>query len=316
MSSSTVKMYCSKLLWGTLAASFLGTRCVRPLRAPTTNVIRSIHASHARYYATRQKHEDDDTLHGKSQRLIGRRKHIAPSYRPRGANQEAYVKALNDPEVPVVLGVGPAGCGKTLFACIAAVDALRRGDVTRIILTRPVVSVEEELGFLPGDIVRKMDPWLQPLFDVLLEFYTQRDIDGMMAGGVIEISPLGFMRGRTFKRAFVLADELQNSTPGQMLMLLTRVGSNCKLVITGDLRQSDLPGGVNGLGDFIQRYKSFRESGIVPEIHLCELDAGDVERSAVVRRVNDIYQGSTAGSSDAAMIPFSSLPKHTFSSSL
>jgi len=164
-------------------------------------------------------------------------------YEPRTPNQQIYVDALNDPAVPVVFGIGPAGSGKTMFACLAAVNALKSGAVSRIVMTRPVVSVDEQLGFLPGDIQRKMDPWVRPLFDVLLESsYSQVDIDRMIAHGVIEIAPLGFMRGRTFKHTFVLADELQNSTPSQMMMLLTRIGTGCKMVVTGDVYQSDLRG--------------------------------------------------------------------------
>ena len=240
------------------------------------------------------------------------------TYVPRTPNQQIYVDALNDPAVPVVFGIGPAGSGKTMFACLAAVNALKSGAVSRIVMTRPVVSVDEQLGFLPGDIQRKMDPWVRPLFDVLLESsYSQIDIDRMIAHGVIEIAPLGFMRGRTFKHTFVLADELQNSTPGQMMMLLTRIGDGCKMVVTGDVGQSDLRG-VNGLADFMSR---FRRAGSMGEygsgsgsergdISLCELDSGDIQRSAVVQRVHDMYHIPSVRKEDAAMIPFTSLPKH------
>ena len=216
----------------------------------------------------------------------------APLYRPRSENQRRYVDALSNSDTSVVVATGPAGCGKTMFACSAAVQALKEGEIERVILTRPVVSVEEELGFLPGDIVRKMDPWLQPLFDVFLEYYTQREIDDMMANGVLEISPLGFMRGRTFKRVFVIADEMQNSTPGQMLMMLTRVGEGCKMVITGELKQSDLMvngGRDNGLNHFMQRVRRYDPANC-PEIQIVEMKMDDVERSAVVKRVLDIYK--------------------------
>jgi len=216
-------------------------------------------------------------------------------YEPRTPNQQIYVDALNDPAVPVVFGIGPAGSGKTMFACLAAVNALKSGAVSRIVMTRPVVSVDEQLGFLPGDIQRKMDPWVRPLFDVLLESsYSQVDIDRMIAHGVIEIAPLGFMRGRTFKHTFVLADELQNSTPSQMMMLLTRIGTGCKMVVTGDVFQSDLRG-VNGLADFMEKFRrssmagSGSERGGISDIALCELDSGDIQRSAVVQRVHDMY---------------------------
>lgn len=207
-------------------------------------------------------------------------------YKARSKNQESYVDCLNDPNISMVFGVGPAGCGKTLFAVISAITALKKGDISKIILTRPIVSVEEDLGFLPGDIASKMDPWLQPLFDIFLEHYTQIEMDKMISEGVIEISPLGFMRGRTFKHTFVICDELQNSTPNQMLMLLTRVGMGCKMVITGDLKQSDLIG-KNGLSDFIEKYRTrTRDYG---DIRLIELTANDVERSLVVKNILELY---------------------------
>lgn len=207
-------------------------------------------------------------------------------YKARSKNQESYIDCLNDPNISMVFGVGPAGCGKTLFAVISAITALKKGDISKIILTRPIVSVEEDLGFLPGDIASKMDPWLQPLFDIFLEHYTQIEMDKMISEGVIEISPLGFMRGRTFKHTFVICDELQNSTPNQMLMLLTRVGMGCKMVITGDLKQSDLIG-KNGLSDFIEKYRTrTRDYG---DIRLIELTANDVERSLVVKNILELY---------------------------
>lgn len=212
---------------------------------------------------------------------------MKPIYKPRSDNQQLYVNYLNDPNVSMVFGVGPAGCGKTLFACIAAITALKKGEISKIILTRPIVSVQEELGFLPGDISRKMDPWLQPLFDIFLENYTKIEMDKMIAEGVIEISPLGFMRGRTFKRTFVICDELQNSFPSQMLMLLTRAGNGCKMVITGDLKQSDLSE-KNGLSDFMEKYK--KRTRDYSEIRLIEMTYKDVERSEVVKNILELYK--------------------------
>jgi phosphate starvation-inducible PhoH-like protein len=228
---------------------------------------------------------------------------------PRGEHQTAYVQALRHPNHTIVFGTGPAGCGKTMFACYAAVEALQRGEVHKVVLTRPVVSVGEELGFLPGNIQRKMDPWLQPLFDMFLDHYTQRDLDRMIAQGQLEISPLGFMRGRTFKRCFVIADEMQNSSPSQMMMMLTRVGDDSKMVVTGDPVQSDLVTGPNGLTDFLTRYQC-----TPPDQHShiawVRMTEDDVARSPVVKEVLNIY-GSTPrpGASkppsygDAALIP-------------
>jgi phosphate starvation-inducible PhoH-like protein len=240
-------------------------------------------------------------------------------YEPRGPNQAAYVQYLQQSNTTIVVGTGPAGCGKTLFACCSAVEAMKCGDVQKIILTRPVVSVEEELGFLPGNILRKMDPWLQPLFDIFLEHYTQKELDRMIAEGKIEISPLGFMRGRTFKHCFILADEMQNSSPGQMLMLLTRIGEGSKLAVTGDVNQSDLPAkSTNGLSDFLDKYRKSSSTGATTAVHSyiqwVQMNMNDVERSPVVVQVLSMYEPNsskksctktTATNSDAALIPAS-----------
>lgn len=224
-----------------------------------------------------------------------------PGIVPVGENQEAYVRALNDANVSMVFGTGPAGCGKTLFACYAAIDALNRQEVRKIVLTRPVVSVEEELGFLPGNIQRKMDPWLQPLFDVFLEKVSQRELDQMIDQGRIEISPLGFMRGRTFKQCFVIADEMQNSSPGQMLMMLTRIGENSKMVVTGDVHQSDLDTSsthrysTNGLADFLNKYQALQRQNLPAHesyIRWVQMNATDVKRSPVVREILSMYAPS------------------------
>ena len=144
-----------------------------------------------------------------------------PIYEPKGDNQIKYVQYLQEEDTSLVLGIGPAGCGKTLFACLQAIQDLQDNKINKIILTRPVVPVEEEeLGFLPGNLVKKMDPWTRPVFDIFSEFYQQRDIEAMLHSGTIEVSPLAYMRGRTFKRSFLIADEMQNSTISQMKMLL------------------------------------------------------------------------------------------------
>jgi len=222
-----------------------------------------------------------------------KQKSLAPHYSPKTTNQKAYWKYLNDPNVSIVLGTGPAGTGKTLFACNTAIQLLKRGDIQKIVLTRPVVAVEEDLGFLPGNLVMKMDPWTRPIFDILLEFYSQKDVDAMVQSGVIEISPLAYMRGRTFKRAFIIADEMQNSSPNQMMMLTTRIGEGSKMVITGDLKQSDRSAD-NGLLDLMQKLRGFRlskpkEAGEL-RIRAVEMSMEDVERSAVVKQVLELYE--------------------------
>lgn len=212
-------------------------------------------------------------------------------YKPRTPNQKQYVKYLADPAVSILLGVGPAGTGKTLFACNEAVRQLKQGVIQKIILTRPIVPVEEELGFLPGSLNDKMDPWTRPIFDILSEVFSKKDLVSMMDAGTIEISPLAFMRGRTFKQAFVIADEMQNSSPNQMLMLTTRLGEGSKMVITGDVDQSDRTT-ENGLVDFIQKLSAYR--GSQDCIHLVELNVQDVQRSRAVSTILDMYSYQAA----------------------
>ena len=241
-------------------------------------------------------------------------KSISPTYSPKTPNQKTYVQYLGEPDTKIVLGVGAAGSGKTLFACYTAIQELRRGTISKIIMTRPVVPVEEEeIGFLPGSLINKMDPWTRPIFDILLEFYTQKDIDAMLQGGVIEISPLAYMRGRTFKRAFIIADEMQNSSPNQMLMLTTRLGEGSKMVITGDLKQSDR-GSHNGLSDLLQKIKAYNNYralfhgvgnctsstvvGSLVSIKYVELSTHDVQRSAIVSQIIDIYENHATGVSN------------------
>ena len=206
---------------------------------------------------------------------------------PIGIRQKEYCHLLSNVDVPVLAGIGPAGCGKTFFACNYAIRALCAGEVDRIVITRPIVAVDEDLGFLPGSISQKMDPWIRPILDSFGEFYSQTSIQRMMNDRTIEIAPLAYMRGRTFKNAFVIADEMQNSTPNQMLMMLTRIGEGSKLVITGDLMQSDIRGGKNGLGDFYSRYQA--SGGYMPDIRCVEFDVADVQRSSVVASILEMY---------------------------
>jgi len=222
-------------------------------------------------------------------------KEIAPTYFPKSINQKRYVQYLDDKDNKIIAGVGPAGTGKTLFACLQGIKELQRGDVNKIILTRPVVPVEEDLGFLPGNLNKKMDPWVRPVFDLFLEYFTQKDIDAMLNANVLEISPLAYMRGRTFKRSFIIADEMQNSSPNQMMMVTTRIGVGSRMVLTGDLKQCD-KGHINGLGDFIHRLHSYKEWYYSGEMHkeplgirVVEFEKEDVERSPIVKHVLGIY---------------------------
>ena len=208
-----------------------------------------------------------------------------PQIYPKNLNQETYLLKLRDPEKKIVFAIGPAGTGKTMLAVQWAVEQLQQGAIDRIIITRPAVSVDEEHGFLPGDLNEKMAPWTKPIFDVIQESYNQREINRMVEEGIIETSPLAYMRGRTFKNAVVIADEMQNTTPSQMKMLLTRLGTDSKMIVTGDLNQADRPK-ENGLLDFLKLFGNFEGRRYVD---LCEFNVGDVERHEAVKEILAIY---------------------------
>lgn len=204
---------------------------------------------------------------------------------PKNLSQEGYLLKLNDPTKMIVFATGPAGTGKTMLAVQWAVDQLKYGDATKIIITRPAVSVDEEHGFLPGDLNEKMAPWTRPIFDVIAENYNAKEIEHMVAEGIIETSPLAYMRGRTFKNAVVIADEMQNTTPSQMKMLLTRLGQGSKMVVTGDLQQADRPSN-NGLLEFLKLYNNFENHRYVD---ICHFSVDDVERHEAVKEILAIY---------------------------
>jgi len=205
---------------------------------------------------------------------------------PRTRNQERLVMNLQDPNSHIVVTVGPAGTGKTYLAMLAAVKALREGTCDRIVMTRPAVGVEDEKhGFLPGNLVAKMEPWTRPLLDVLREYYRPQDIMRMIDDQVIEISPLAYMRGRTFKQSWVIADEMQNATPAQVKMLMTRIGAGSRIVITGDVEQADRRGANNGLLDLVDRLRQTPVTGI----GLCELTVRDVQRHPLITPILDLY---------------------------
>lgn len=213
-------------------------------------------------------------------------------YKPKTPNQKQYDAYLKDDAVKIIFAIGPAGTGKTLLACNHAIQELKSGNIKKIIITRPVVPVEEDIGFLPGNINKKMDPWTRPIIDIFLEFYSQKEIDLMMQNSVIEISPLAYMRGRTFKNAFVIADEMQNSSPNQMLMFTTRFGENSKMIITGDLKQTD-KGMFSGLYDFLEKFTIFtrnQNEDKVKEIKIVEMNKSDIKRDPIVSTILDIYE--------------------------
>lgn len=205
---------------------------------------------------------------------------------PRSRGQERLIVHLMDDNCAVTVATGPAGTGKTYLAMLAAIRALRNGDCDRIILTRPAVGVEDERhGFLPGDLVSKMEPWTRPLLDVMREHYHPREIVDMIQDQIIEIAPLAFMRGRTFKNSWVIADEMQNATPSQVKMLLTRIGENSRIVVTGDVEQADRKRTDNGLFDLTVRLAQHP----VPGLAVCEMTVRDVQRHHIIESVLDLY---------------------------
>ena len=197
--------------------------------------------------------------------------------------QKAYVYLLQANEV--VFGLGPAGTGKTYVAVAKAVESLKKREVERIILSRPAVEAGERLGFLPGDMKEKVDPYLRPLYDALYDMMPADKVDRMLTSGEIEIAPLAFMRGRTLSESYVIIDEAQNTTPVQMKMVLTRLGQNSRMVITGDLSQIDLPHGQpSGLADAVGLLENVAGVGII------HLSGDDVVRHPVVARILRAYE--------------------------
>ena len=204
-------------------------------------------------------------------------------------NQEKYFNSLNTKNV--VICHGPAGTGKTMIACEHSLEKLSDSwnDIKKVVITRPAISVDEEHGFLPGDINQKMLPWMMPIYDNLLLFTGKRNLDNYLNTGQIEIVPLSFIRGRTFDNTLIIADEMQNTTKNQMKTLLTRIGTDCQIIITGDLDQCDLPDcDENGLQDFISRHANCSVED-KDDIDVIQLDNSDVLRSDIVRLVLDIY---------------------------
>ncbi len=201
--------------------------------------------------------------------------------RAKTVGQQQYVQSID--ENTIVFGIGPAGTGKTYLAMAKAVQALQRKEVERIILTRPAVEAGERLGFLPGSLTDKIDPYLRPLFDALGEMLDPELVPKLLATGTIEVAPLAYMRGRTLNNAFIVLDEAQNTTPEQMKMFLTRLGFGSKMVVTGDITQIDLPSASSGLRLVTQVLAD------IEEIHFARLGSEDVVRHNLVGRIVDAY---------------------------
>ena len=207
---------------------------------------------------------------------------------PKSLTQETYIDLLTDPSRLIIFATGPAGTGKTMLAVLAALKAYRAGEIDRIVVTRPAVGVDdEEHGFLPGDLNEKMAPWTRPIFDIIGEYYRQSEIAKMLDDRTIEISPLAYMRGRTFKDSWIIADEMQNATPSQMKMLLTRLGEGSKMIVTGDTRQADRSDDNNGLLDFQRLVDSYKNCKYVSGV---EFDHRDIQRHPAVLEILKIYK--------------------------
>ena len=206
----------------------------------------------------------------------------------RNANQKSYLSKLYSETTSIVFAIGPAGTGKTMLAVQYGIKLFQEGVVDKIVVTRPAVSVDEDLGFLPGTLNEKMAPWTRPIFDVFAEYYQAKDIAKMLEDGTIEISPLAYMRGRTFKNAYIIADECQNTTVNQMKMLLTRLGEGSKMVVTGDLAQADRLSD-NGLIDFCNLLE---QKEYLEHIDIIRFDHMDIERHNAVKEILNIYGDS------------------------
>ena len=197
---------------------------------------------------------------------------------PKTAGQCKYMRVLQSSK-PIIIATGPAGSGKTMFACQLAAENLLNRNINRLVLTRPIVGADEDMGNLPGEMERKMEPWTKPMIDVFENYLTRGQLEHH-----VHIEPLGFMRGRTFDNAYIVADEMQNSTPNQMKMLLTRLGKNTKLVITGDLNQSDL-GNRSGLKDLTNKMYGLN----LNYIEHVTMDNNDILRHPAVSEILKIY---------------------------
>lgn len=202
---------------------------------------------------------------------------------PKNLAQETYIEALEDPSINIVFAVGYAGTGKTYLATLYAIQQLKAGLVDKVVITRPNVAVDDrDIGYLPGDIMKKMAPWTKPVLDVFEEYYSVKDIAEMIEDGIIELVPIAYIRGRTFKNSVVLLDEAQNTTKNSMISALTRIGENTKIIVTGDTRQTDR-GKANGLTDFLDRFTGSKH------ISVCMFGQESVERHPLIGEILKMY---------------------------
>tara|TARA_Y100000385_G_C13101526_1_gene644833 strand:+ start:1881 stop:2627 length:747 start_codon:yes stop_codon:yes gene_type:complete len=207
---------------------------------------------------------------------------------PRNFKQDDLIAALENDNTNIVFTTGPAGTGKTLLSTLYALREFKNKTYSKIVITRPAVSVDEQHGFLPGTLVEKMAPWTRPIFDVFEQYYHPKEIEYLVENNTVEVAPLAYMRGRTFKESIIIADEMQNATQEQMKMLLTRIGDGSKLIVTGDLAQHDRGYETNGLKVFLDKLKAFNSN----RIDLVEFDHSQIERHPAVSEVLKIWKQS------------------------
>lgn len=210
----------------------------------------------------------------------------------KNSKQIKFQEFINNPKLSIVVCTGPAGTGKTMIPCQEAIMKLKNEEVNKIIITRPAVSAEENLGFLPGTFEDKVYPYMIPIYDYFLEHYTKEGLNTLIRSGKLEISPLAFMRGRTFKNAIIIADEMQNTTPSQMKMILTRIGDNSKLIITGDLQQNDINIETNGLQELVNlldnKYTEYHLM-LKDGFGYINFDNSCIQRSPIIEKILNLY---------------------------
>ena len=249
-----------------------------------TSAVRRDHQDFNQHQTFYQKHQE---LESNTIKFNPQRQRKTVNLVPKTVNQESYILALQNQATDVVVVSGPAGTGKTYLAILAAIQAMRNRECDRIVLCRPNVSIEDEQhGFLPGDLNQKLAPWVRPMVDVLHEFYAVKEVELMLAEQTVEFAPLGYMRGRTFKNTWIIADEMQNATPTQLKMLLTRIGNGSKIIVTGDIEQTDRKTADNGLMDLQDKLKQSPTEGI----ETCYFDTRDIQRHRLIGEILKLYR--------------------------
>ena len=233
----------------------------------------------------KQKNKGDNYLRVIQGGALERTRQKEVNIIPRNFNQDNLLGLLEDSNINIVFATGPAGTGKTFISTLAGIKSLKNNKIDKFVVTRPAVSVDEQHGFLPGTLQEKMAPWTRPIMDCFEEYYSPDQIEYMLNDNKIEIAPLAYMRGRTFKNAFIIADEMQNATDNQMKMLLTRIGEGSKLIVTGDLAQHERGYESNGLRCFIERLAKSNSD----RIKMVQFEHGDIERHPVVTEVLRLY---------------------------